>query len=186
MNYIKPLKHCGQKSCLNKNLPLDALRVLQLHYIFYSENNKNAKKNDWENISEHRENIRQKVRENIEEKAKNMKGEGKRRKEFRMEDKVMVKELGLKRKAFETRYQGPFIITNKFNGVTYEVKDINGRTFKRHRDHLKPTDIANTNCISEDIYSRTSFASTENIKTANMLVRPKRNHKPVQRYGFDL
>ena len=119
----------------------------------------------------------QEVKENIEEKAQKMKGEGRRRKEFKIGDKVMAKELGLKRRAFETRYDGP---------LTYEVKDTTGRKFRRHRDHLKATNISHNKYVSEDVYSQTSLASERCITTPKIFFRLKRNHKPLERYGFVL
>ena len=43
--------------------------------------------------------------------------------------KVMIKQLGLKRKAFETRFKGPFVIKGKVNDVTFEVEDNAGRKY---------------------------------------------------------
>ena len=87
-------------------------------------------------------------------------------KEFKIGDKVMVKELGLKQ--------------------MYEVKDTTRRKFRRHRDHLKATNISHNKCVSEDVYSSTSLASERCINTAKLFVAPKRNHKPVERKGFVL
>ena len=136
-----------------------------MNFNSYGGVNENVKRDGFENIRKHCEKMWQEVKENIEGKAQKMKGEGRRRKEFKVGDKVMVKELGLKRKAFETRYDGPFIITNIFNGVTYEVKDTTGRKFRRHRDHLMAINISQNKCVSEDVYSLTFLASERCINT---------------------
>ena len=92
-----------------------------MNYNSYGGLNEKVKRNGYGNIRKHRKKLWHEMKENIEEKAKNTKGEGRRNKEFKIWDKVIVKELGLKSKDFETGYDGPFIITNIFNGFTYEM-----------------------------------------------------------------
>ena len=43
---------------------------------------------------------------------------------------MMIKELGLKRKAFESRFTGPFVIKGKVNDVAFKVEDNAGRRYR--------------------------------------------------------
>ena len=100
----------------------------------------------------------------------------------------MRKELGLKRKAFETRFKGPFVIKGKVNVVTFEVEDNVGRRYRRHRDHLKKTNIEPFECHDESIHSdfrqnNKDFSYVEDKKTV-IKSYPTRDRKKVDRYGF--
>ena len=79
--------------------PFEILFGLPMNFNSYGGVKENVKGDGFENIRKHREKMWQEVKENIEEKAQKMKSEVRRRKEFKIGDKVMVKELGLKRKA---------------------------------------------------------------------------------------
>ena len=109
-----------------------------------------------------------------------MKGEGRRRKEFKIGDKVMVKKLGLKRKAFETKYDLLLQI------YLMELRMRSKTLLEESLEDTKATNISQNKCVSEDVYSHTSLASERCINTPKIFVRPKRNHKPVERYGFVL
>ena len=94
----------------------------------------------------------------------------------------MIKELGLKWKAFETRFKGPFVI--KVNDVTFEVEDNAGRRCRRHRDHLKKTNIKPVKCHDSDFrQNNEDFSYVEDKKTV-IKSYPTRDGKKVDRYGF--
>ena len=48
---------------------------------------------------------------------------------------MVVEQLGLKKKAFEARYKGPYTIVEVINRVSYILEDTHGNKLRRHRDH---------------------------------------------------
>ena len=103
----------------------------------------------------------------------------------------MLKEMGIKRKAFQSRYNGPYVIKKIISSETYEVEDKAGKKFIRHRNQIKPTQVKHNKIKSEDVYSvssknKSTRSTVKNQPQFNITTRPQRIRLPVQRYGFQI
>ena len=140
------------------------------------------------------------VRSNIKKKAEEMKNERKEACEpvkLKPGDLVMVKKLSGQKRIFENRYAGPYRINGKVKEMTFVLADNEGNKLIRHRDHLKQTGLNMESKIAQRETSESqssnhqvlSIHNSHNQNSPSLDVRtssrPRRNRKPVIRFGFN-